>query len=520
MTEAFALPATELAGTSRALNVIRALLDRLRDDTIPYCHWKSNEHLDLSLIGESDLDILVARNEAQRFSRVVAELGFKRFIVKPGLGYPGIEDYIGFDQATGALTHLHVHYQLTLGEKFLKGHRLPWEDAVLSTRVLDPVHDAFVSDTGVEALLLLTRAAMKLRTRDMLFAAAGAAYVSGSQLRELRWLAARVEHGRLLAIARPLVGDDAARHLPQMLAGPPPTIRQLRAFRRAARPRWSEHRMYGPGEALLRRWQREVAKVLSVARTRLRGAALRSSTRTAPQGGLLVAIVGADGAGKSTVTQEIASWLSREVAVLPLYGGSGTGPASLTRRLLQLVAAAARRIRRQTRRDNDNGNTAPPSATAPEPARGARSLAYAAWALSLARERRRAAKRARRARDRGMVVIADRYPQRQFGGLNDGPKLWGFRTHSRRLLRWAAAREEDAYAEVERLAPDVVIKLLLPATVALRRKPDTPVEQLKRKIQIVSALRYPPGTRVVEIDATRPLQEVVLRTKQAVWHAL
>jgi thymidylate kinase len=278
--------------------------------------------------------------------------------------------------------------------------------------------------------------------------------------------------------------------------------------------------MYGRGEALLRRWQREAATIVRVVRNRLRSSALRSSTRTAPRGGLLVALVGPDGAGKTTVAREITRWLSREVAVLPLYGGSGSGPASLTRRALQLVARAARAFRRPTparaRGDGrlaraENGGAALP---------GARALAYATWALALARERRRGARRARGARDRGLVVVADRYPQCQFGGLNDGPKLWHLRAHRSALLRWAAAREHEAYADVERLAPDLVVKLLLPAHVALRRKPDTPADRLHHKVRVVAALSYPPCTQVAETDATRPLNEVLLCIKAAIWRAL
>jgi len=56
--------------------------------------------------------------------------------------------------------------------------------------------------------------------------------------------------------------------------------------------------------------------------------------------------------------------------------------------------------------------------------------------------------------------------------------------------------------------------------VAARRKPDTPLDQLRRKVDIVAQLQFPPATRVVEIDATQSLSQVVLQVKQAIWECL
>lgn len=520
-----------------SLGVLDTLFERLAADGIRYCHWKSNEHVGPGLRGRGDLDVLVDRRAALAIALLLAELGFKRFVVQPGRGYPGIEDYLGFDSATGTLTHLHLHYQLTLGEKFLKGHRLPWEAVLLETRIYDAEHRIYVADPALEALMLLVRAAMKLRTRDFLLAGANTPYVRGSQLRELRWLATRTETAHLVELAIPLVGDEAARLVPEMLAAPAPTIRQLLAFRRCARPSWEEYRMYGALEARGRRWLRELDTIVGVLRAATRGAtarsvlaarvrnhALHASTRTAPQGGLLVAITGPDGAGKTTLTLATTHWLSREVAVLPMYGGSGSGPASLARNFLQALARLARPFAR-TRRSAQGAI----GAAVPEAANGVktpvaggriRRLAYATWALSLAGERRRNAAHARRARDRGRIVIADRFPQSQFPGLNDGPKLTEWLSHRDPLLRWAARRERVAFDCIALSPPDLVVKLQLPFELALQRKPDTPADQLRRKVEIVQALTYPSATQVVSVDARMPAADVLLAVKRLVWRAM
>src|SRR6266511_342921 len=66
-----------------ALGLLTDLLRRLHVAEIRYCQWKSNEHLDASMQGTTDLDVLVHRNDARRLERVLAEADFKPFGSSP-----------------------------------------------------------------------------------------------------------------------------------------------------------------------------------------------------------------------------------------------------------------------------------------------------------------------------------------------------------------------------------------------------------------------------------------------------
>jgi len=495
------------------LRVLVDLLGRMHEAGIRYCHWKSNEHLDASLIGKTDVDILVDRRAIVPFTRILGEANFKRFVVKPGRGYPGIEDYVGFDSATGTLTHLHVHYQLTLGEKFLKGHRLPWEELYLSTRSLDQEHGIYVADPSVELVVLVVRAVMKLRVRDVVQEALGKPYFDGGMLRELHWLADRVDRERLVEVGSRLVGERAARLLPELLAAGRPSVGQLRAFGRRAEPRLREYRLFVAADTIRQMATRE----WSIVWWKLKNWYLRAptkSTRTLPQGGMFIAFMGADGAGKSTLAGYIADWLAREVAVVTTYGGSGKGSASLPRRLLQWAAALRRRTFRTTVRPE-----APRRRPEQEPTR-LRRLGRLVWVLALARERRRRAAQARRARGRGLIVISDRLPQRRFPGLNDGPRLAQWLDGPAGVWRAAARLEQAAFQMAELTPPDLVIKMHVTPEVATRRKPETPAEQLRTGIELVRQLEFPSPTRVLDVDAEQPLPEVVLQVKRAVWECI
>lgn len=315
---------TASAATATPLDVLRKLFKRLDEAGIRYCHWKSNEHLHAAMTGATDVDVLIDRRAAQRLTRILTDTSdFKRFVVKTGRGYPGIEDYVGFDQRSGMLTHLHLHYQLTLGEKFLKGHRLPWEELMLSTRVFERQHEVYIADPHLELLILIVRAAMKLRWRDYPLAMLGRRYFGGSMLRELCWLRDRVTTEHLRDLASPLVGPNAASLVGDMIAAGGPSIGQLLAVRSRARPRLSSYRMYAAPAATRRMWTRELTWIWWRGKHALLRAPTKS-TRTLPHGGVAVAFVGTAAAG-SSIARHCAEWLAHEVAVVLVARGSVRG---------------------------------------------------------------------------------------------------------------------------------------------------------------------------------------------------
>jgi len=495
------------------LGLLRAVFDDLHRAGVRYCHWKSNEHLGATLAGDTDVDVLVDRASIGAVAQVLRTRGCKRLQVAPDRAYPGIESWVGCDPATATLSHLHVHYQLTLGEKYLKGHRLPWEERFLATRVYDERRALYVADPVLELIVLVLRQAMKLRARDRVKAWLGVEFVRGGALREFQWLAARAPAETVAALAGELLSSRAAWVIPAMLAAGRPTVSQLRALRRLADPGTAEYRLYRSSGAAGRGWGRELRAGLAKLRRWL-GGRRYGSTRTLPNGGVVVAVIGPDGAGKSTLVEALVGWLAREVAVMATYGGSGTGSATGPRRALERLGKWWRRLRRRQR------PRPVASAAASELSAEPLGLKRAVWVLALARERVRRARLAQRARGRGMVIISDRLPQSQFPGLNDGPRLAPWRDSASRWRRWAAEREHAAFRLAELVPPDLVIKLHLPAAVALARKPSTPPAQVHRGVQLVRDLRFPPTTRVLDLDATRPLDDVVLAARRAVWEAL
>ncbi|MEE4353184.1 MAG: hypothetical protein V2J25_09965, partial [Desulfatiglans sp.] len=138
---------------------------RLRNKGIPYCHWKSNHHLEEGLIGNTDLDLLICQDHKEQFQKALSRSGFKRIIASTPKQYPGMEDYLGCDLPTGRLIHLHVHYKLILGQKYIKNHHLPIEHFVLEN--LEVKKGIFVPKKEIELFLLCIRATMKLGMKEV-----------------------------------------------------------------------------------------------------------------------------------------------------------------------------------------------------------------------------------------------------------------------------------------------------------------------------------------------------------------
>ena len=150
---------------------------------------------------------------------------------------------------------------------------------------------------------------------------------------------------------------------------------------------------------------------------------------------------------------------------------------------------------------------------------GFKGALRALWALVLAFEKRRTLRRAWSGRNRGMVMICDRYPQNQIMGFNDGPLLNGWRHAGRRMRRAAGRWEAVPYQRAEAHPPDLVIKLHVSPDIARARKPEMQLDEIRRRERAVTSLRFPAST-VVDIDADRPWDEVLLEIKRRVWENL
>lgn len=504
---------------TKTLTIIKSLLQRLHEENVLYCHWKSNEHLAASMRGETDLDLLFEDSRRADVERILVNSGFKYFPAVRHARYPGVVDYIGMDPDTTRIVHVHAHFRLTAGEKYLKGYHLPWERLLLTTRIFDTEHEIYTAEPNIEAILLLTREALKHRTRDSLQMLLGRPWLGDDSRRELRWLSKRVEREEIDKILPKLGANEQLARLYRMLLDSEGRLLSVLKFVRAIKNFCRPHRHYHPLAAgficLFREARsRGLQRVKRVSRNLPPAIPIR---RVRPERGLLIAFIGSDGSGKSTACASTSKWLGKKLDVVSLYLGSGQGPSSLARRALTWLRGFRKRAPKLK-------VGVSPSMVGPgsvdNNSRFSPTVYRVIWALLLACERRRKLRRAWTARSRGIVVVTDRFPQAQVFGFNDGPLLVQFRNHKSRILRWAATWEWRTYDEISALyRPDLVFRLHVSPVVASGRRPEMTIEETRRKQDALFSVSWS-GTSVVTINADQDLEAVTREIRTMVWSIL
>jgi|TARA_R110002072_G_scaffold250730_2_gene409453 thymidylate kinase len=223
----------------------------------------------------------------------------------------------------------------------------------------------------------------------------------------------------------------------------------------------------------------------------------------------LIAIVGCDGSGKSTVSEELLLWMKGYGPAAAAHLGKQQGNAGRSLANLPLIGKLLGRfIERKvsTVHTLRSGNKAPHVLPA-----------LVMYAFTLKRMRR--FRRMLVLRHQGFMVIADRYPQLDFPDAFDGPDLSVTAREGSQFVHRLAQREQASFEWMTSYRPDLVLRLNVDLDTAHARKPDHRREALQRKIEITPQLTFG-GTTIAEIDASQPLAMVLAAAKQAVAHAL
>jgi hypothetical protein len=497
------------------LPALLGFLGDLADTRVRHCAWKSNDHVLAALAGQTDLDLLVDQGDRAGFAAAASRHSLRRIVPPPADAHPGMDHYLGLDRASGRLFHLHVHYRLVLGERYVKNHRLPLERELLDrTRTL---HGVPVPAADLELAVLVVRALLKYRARDVVkdVLRIRSPGIPAETLAEVEWL----RGNRDLVAIRPgldpigtvVPADIVGSFLEVVTVDPRAGVHLLRL---RTRLRWALRD--------LRRHSRVRAGAIYAhalwRRRRLLGR--RDAPRmTLPCGGTAIALVGADGAGKTTVAADVARWLGWKLEARVHYLGS-KAPSPPTDWLYLGFRALRRGHRAASSRVGEHSMAARPIAAL-------RDLALALHHVSVGWDRRRHHARAQRDARAGGIVVFDRYPLARLSDrpehrLLDGPQvadLLGPR--SGRLAGALAVVEERIYQRFG--LPDQLVLLDVDPLVAARRKPDHRIDLIRSKTRAaaqLAALAEAAGAPVTRIDANQPLDRVILDVKARLWDVL
>jgi thymidylate kinase len=217
----------------------------------------------------------------------------------------------------------------------------------------------------------------------------------------------------------------------------------------------------------------------------------------------VIAVVGCDGSGKSTLTTDLITHLAQRRQVEWLYLGQSSGNIGEWIKNLPLIGAAfSRHLVSKAERAHIKEASQPDTLTA-----------IVIFLLSLWRlhKFRRALKLARR----GILVITDRYPQAEVPGfyfdgtgLNDkNAQTW--------LARLLLKREKRLYTWMASHRPTLLIRLNIDAETAHARKPDHKLAMLREKVRVIPTLQFN-GATILDLNGRDPYPQVLAAALTAI----
>ena len=213
----------------------------------------------------------------------------------------------------------------------------------------------------------------------------------------------------------------------------------------------------------------------------------------------VIAVIGSDGSGKSTVCEHLVGTLSAYGTTSYVHLGKQAGNVGRAAANLPLIGrSVGKKIEKTRVKVNKTNHT---------------TLSAAVVGIFLLRRVRRF-RNMLKLRNQGHIILADRYPHLQVPGAYDSLTLPSVHTNNP-FVNWIAKRELSAFKWMTQHHPDLVIKLNVSLDVACARKPDHRRDALRKKIEVTPQLDFG-GETIINIDADQPLQQVLSQVDQLV----
>lgn len=487
---------------------IQKLIEELNGNNLRYCHWKSNLSLSKSLAGQSDVDLLVHREDVGSFRTILSQLHFRPAANKDGQSFPSIEHYFALDDESGVLVHVHAYYRVITGDSLSKNYRFPIEEMLLQNTRMEGSIPILTKD--VELIVFTLR--IMLKHTSLVELVLLARYWKDVK-QEIMWLLESDSMDRTLSLLDcwlPAVEPNLFTECVEAIKTPASLFRRILLGLQLR----SQLRIYARHNAL-RAWLVGIQKFTDMLFRRL----TRSHKELIPRaGGAVIAFVGSEATGKSTLIAEMSQWLGEHFAVEQIHAGKPK--STLVTMLPNLLVPALRSLfpgSRSTRLEakylyeeqTDRSRTSFP-------------LIFVIRSALLAYDRRSLLSRAYSQAANGAIVLCDRYPS-SLSGAPDGPQLSQLLTSTNRssIQYRLADLEARLYRQIP--PPDLVVYLGAPLEVTLSRNAardkKEPEDYVRRRHARTSNLQFE-KTTVHKVNTDQPFDHTVLEVKKAIWNAL
>lgn len=462
------------------------LLQELLGNKVRFAHWKSNGHLLKSLEGKTDLDLLVYPEDRHLYEDSLTKLGYKKIISQAWSSYPLVEDWLGFDTGTGNLLHLHTHYAMVTGIQHVKHLYLPWIEQFFQHTTVDPSTGWPIPDPALESIILFVRIWAKMPPTERL---KKQPHIPFYLIDELVYLLSKTDPDQVSSICQELKliapeGFVQTLHDIVIQQRPEDILNVSIHFYEQLKPYYRSPWSVSILKSNMHKFRIKSSRVYS----RLSGPF--KFGKTLVNGGKIIAFVGSDGSGKSTLTRDILNWLTYKIDAHYFYFGKNPFIFSYNKQIISKTDLLFKQDRLSRLLKKLFGNTYYPI---------------------LINRKVEMLEHAKRMSKTGSVVVCDRFPQLDVKGMNDGPHL--------QVDAWCADLEMKQFAKVRHNDADLVFRLLVSPEVACARKPEHNPDMIRVKCENIGKISFG-NSKVIDIDADQPYEQVLLRVKREIWRNL
>ncbi|SEA11146.1 Thymidylate kinase [Desulfuromusa kysingii] len=455
------------------------LLEALDNNGIPYVSWKNNHELAKALAGESDIDLFVPFDFRAAFTMLCAQDGWLS-VHNPVAKYPWV-NHLYKPDGKFKICHIHVYFKVVTGESWLKEYILPLDSWIIENRVRSVEFYVWVLSVEAQAYLFVIRHLLKggSMSSRLLYSRELDSY------RE-EWLQCDQDKNAVTGV-KPIA-------LESFLAGSKlysggfslPRLGTAIRFRVAASPFLRVAWWSLPARRFISFFHRVTNKFYY------------RRKKVLAAGGMVVAISGVDGAGKSTMLTEATDFFSSFLTVDRYHLGRPQGP--VIEKLRRLFAKKVNVIGSEPSFSSDCA---------------AVSTRKAISVMVLAILRLRLARRAARRAAMGHLVLVDRWPTDMVGKM-DGPRIH-FREESGVLVQICRRIEQWAYASMPRA--DICFYFEIPLAVAVDRNRNRIKNDKETDEEITARFE---GNRDIQLLARKTIRfdnagDLAVKRKEFLW---
>ena len=482
--------------------LVKKLCLCLEDNNINYCHWKSNAALDKSFSGENDLDLLVDRKDSQAFIKILFTLGFKEINSPRDFLTPGVHNYFGFDINNVNFVNVHVHFQLLVGHDLTKNYHIPIELPYINSSKFNGLFR--VPEPEFELIILIIRLAIKHFTIESILLLE--IELSESEKNEVIFLKNQISKERIRCILQEHFSYISELIFFECLDLITHKSISLKGFWKFQKLLQSVN-IYSLSPRYCDLFCKVMRRFLWPINQRI---FRRDYRKKFNNGGLLIAVIGGDGAGKTTAVDEIFNWLRTDFSIQKFHLGKPKWSFStyIVRGFIKIgrIFGFYPFQSADVVYSNDSELINFPG------------YQWAIREICTARDRYLTYKKARKIASRGGLIIFDRFPLSIIKFM-DGPQISRMtsKLDLNLILKFLIEMEENYYKKIS--LPELIIVLKVNPDIAVSRKRNEIEDEVRPRSTEIWTIDWKKQP-VCIINANNSLEEVISELKEMIWSRL